>query len=203
MDSVHFRFPPEWALRLLGRNQLLRMTDRLEVLLVAAAVLVVVSALAGAGVLGTAVNEARTRMYAKQTQARHAETATAIADSTTTIAATGFRSFAVNITVPARWRVDGVERSGRLTSDRARSVGDSFDVWLDRDGNPVDAPTAVSRAGIDAVGVAVLAWLGVVVAVTVLAVAGRVRLNRVRDAAWEREIAHLVNGDGGRANRRP
>lgn len=200
VDSVQFRFTPEWALRLLGRNQLLRMTDRLEVLLVAAAVLVVLGALAGAGAVGTAVNEARTRMYAQQTQTRHPVTATAIGDSTTT---TAFRSFAVNITVPARWRVDGVERNGRLTSDRARGAGDSFEVWLDRDGNQVDAPAPVSRAGIDAAGVAVLAWLGVVLTVTVLAGAGRVRLDRVRDAAWEREIAHLVDGGGGRKNWRP
>ncbi len=65
-----------WVLRACGRNPLVRGIDRLELLIIAVGVLVVLVAAALAGALGTAVHDARSRVYIAQAQTRHAVTAT-------------------------------------------------------------------------------------------------------------------------------
>jgi cation transport ATPase len=68
---------------------------------------------------------------------------------------------------------------------------------VDSDGTRTSPPPAASQPGIDAVSAAVVLWLGVVLAMAALVAATRWRLDRVRDAGWEREIRYLVEGDRG------
>ena len=81
MQSVE-RVHGWWVLRACGRNPLVRGIDRLELLIIALGILVVVVAAALAGALGTAVHDARSRVYIAQAQTRHAVTARATEDST-------------------------------------------------------------------------------------------------------------------------
>ena len=83
-----------------------------------------------------------------------------------------------------------------------RQTGDPLTIWVDRDGDRVDAPTPTSQAGADAVGVAYAAWQTVALAVAGLVCWGRLRLDRRRESAWERDIRCLID-DGGRTNRKP
>ena len=188
-----------WVLRAFGRNPLVRGIDRLELLIVALGILVVVVAAACAGALGTAVHDARSRVYIAQAQTRHAVTASAIDDSTIVLRVHDSTATIVN----ARWQVGGTEHTGSLDSDRAVKTGDPLTIWVDREGNRVDAPTPISQAGVDAIGIAYVAWQTVALAAAGLICWARSRLNRRRDSAWERDIRCLIDDDGGRANRRP
>ena len=188
-----------WVLRACGRNPLVRGIDRLELLIVALGILVVVVAAAGAGALGTAVHDARSRVYVAQAQTRHTVTARATDDST--IIRRVDDNAATRVT--ARWQVNHTEHTGSLNWDHAVKTGDPLTIWVARDGNRVAAPAPTSQAGADAVGVAFAAWQTVAFAVAGLICWGRARLDRRRDSAWERDIRCLVDDDEGRTSRKP
>ena len=193
MQSVEC-FPGWWVLRACGRNPLVRDSDRLELLIVSLGILVVLIAAACAGALGTAVHDARSSVYTAQAQTRQTVIARAIDDSTTLVGVDHDTATRVN----ARWDVNGTERTGSLALKRAVKTGDPLRIWVDRDGNRVDAPTPPSQAGVDAVGVAYTAWQTVALVAAGLICWGRSRLARRRDSAWEREIRCLVDDDSGR-----
>lgn len=117
-----------WILRACGRNPLVRAIDRFELLVIALGFVAAVVAAGCAGALGTAVYDARSRVYIAQAQTRHIVTGTATENSTAK-------------TVNPGW-------------DRTVKTGDPLTIWVDRDGSPVDAPAPTSRAGLEAVGVA-------------------------------------------------
>src|SRR4029077_13536036 len=100
--------------------------------------------------------------------------------------------------VDARWQVNGTEHTGSVALDRAVKVGDPLTIWVDRDGNRVDAPKPTSQAGVDAAVAAFAAWQTVALAAAGLIWWGRWRLDRRRDSAWEREIRCLIHDNGGR-----
>jgi hypothetical protein len=187
-----------WLLRACGRrNPLVRTSDRIELLVIAFGVLIALVATACAGALGTAVHDARSDTYLAEARTRHTVPATAVEDSTTFV---GVRDNVV-ARVNARWQVDGTEHTGALTTDGSVKAGDPLVIWVDRDGNRVDAPTPTSQAGVDAVGVAYAAWQTVLFAVAGLVCWGRSRLDHRRISGWERELRILVHG-GGSGNRR-
>jgi hypothetical protein len=161
--------------------------------------LVVLAAAACAGALGTAVHDARSRVYVAQAQTRHAVIARATDDSTIVLGVDDDTVTRVN----ARWQVDGAEHAGSFTLDHAVKTGDPLKIWVGRDGNRVDAPTPTSRAGVEAVGVAYAVWQTVAFAVAGLIWWGRSRLDRLRDSAWEHDIRCLVDDDEGRTSRKP
>ena len=183
-----------WVLRAAGRNPLVRVSDRLELLIVALGILVVVVAAACAGALGTAVHDARSRVYVAQAQTRHTVIAEAIDDSTVVL---GVHDN-MTTTVKARWQVNGTEHTGSVAPDHAVKTGDPLSIWVDRNGNCVDAPSPTSQAGVDAVLVAYGAWQAMVLAVAALIWWSRSRLDRRRDSGWERDIRCLIHDNGGR-----
>jgi hypothetical protein len=188
-----------WLLRACGRNPLVRRVDRLELVIIALGILVALAAAACAGALGTAVHDARGRVYVAQAQTRHAVTARAIDDSTIVVGVNDDTATRVN----ARWQVDGTEHTGTLQWDHAVKTGDPLSIWVDRDGDRVNAPTPTSRAGMEAIGIAYAAWQTVAFAVAGLIWWGRSCLDRRRDSGWEDDIRCLVDDDGGRTNRKP
>jgi hypothetical protein len=194
VDSFHV-----WrVLRACGRrNPLVRTSDRIELLIIALGVLIALAATACAGALGTAVHDVRSRVYLAEAQTRHTVIATAIEDNTTILGVGGNAVTRVN----ARWQVDGTQHTGGFTIDGPVKTGDPLTIWVDRDGNRVDAPTPTSQAGVDAVAAACAAWLTVIFAVTGVVWWGRSRLDRRRISGWERDLRSLVYG-GGSGNRK-
>ena len=188
-----------WLLRAYRRhNPLVRTSDRVELFFVALGVLVALVATACAGALGTAVHDARSRVYVAETQTRHSVIGTAVEDSTTVLGTDRNAVTSVN----ARWQVDGIEHADHFTiHDRVKS-GDPLVIWLDRDGNRVDAPTPTSQAGMDAVVAAMMFWLTVAFTVTGMFCLARSGLNRRRIRGWDRDLRSLVH-DGGSGNRQP
>ncbi|MDT5080016.1 MAG: hypothetical protein QOJ80_4653 [Mycobacterium sp.] len=198
MQSVEY-LPGWWVLRACGRNPLVRDSDRLELLIISLGILVVLVAGACAGALGTAVHDARSIVYTAQAQTRQTVIARAIDDSTIVFGSDEYPTTRVS----ARWQASGTEHSGTITVDNAVKTGEPLRIWVDRNGDRVEAPTPTSQAGVDAVGVAYTAWLTVALATAGLICWGRSRLERRRDSAWEHDIRRLVDDDDGRTSRKP
>ena len=186
-----------WVLRAWSRNPLVRPTDRLELLIITLGILVSLVAAACAGALGTAVHDARTGVYIAQAQTRHTVTAKATDDSSVVLNVYNNMATTVNV----RWQVSGIEHTGSVNWPHAVETGDSLTIWVDREGNRVDAPTPTSQASVDAVGVAYTAWQTVALAVAGSVYWGRRRLDRRRESAWEHDVRCLIDNDGGRTNR--
>jgi Flp pilus assembly protein TadB len=185
-----------WRWRLaqaLGRNPLVRASDRIEVAVMAVAVAVSLAAMPIAGAIGTAVHDEQSRVYAAERQDRQRVAAATTEDS----AASPKGPDAV---VQARWQVGDVENAGAYTWDSPAKDGTSTDIWVDRQGRHVSAPAPSWQAGVDAVGAAAGFWLSVTAAAALLIALVRRCLKHARYAGWNRDIASLVH-DGGRTNR--
>jgi hypothetical protein len=197
MDALT-RSPGRWRLvRAFGHNPLVRTIDRIEAVVVALAVAILLIAAPVAGAVGTAVHDARSRVYAEAVRERHI--VPAIVTATGQTAATAPRSPA-NTPVRAHWRVDGVEHTDAFKLDSSASAGSQIEIWVDSDGKRVSPPPAPSQAVVEAICAAVTIWLGVLAAAAALVAVVRWRLDRIRDAAWERELKSLAGNDGGLTN---
>jgi hypothetical protein len=196
MQSFVIR-PMTWpGLRLFSRNPLVRASDRIETAVIALALLLVVVATALAGVVGTAVYDARAQIYREEAQMRQAVVATAVDDSKP-VASPETTAFSV----PAEWQANGKENTGLLDWKSSVKAGDALQIWVDDHGNRVDRPRPVGRATMDALSAAVVGWLIVVAAAAQVVVIVRAHAMRMRDAQWERDIRCLIDDDGGRTNR--
>jgi hypothetical protein len=120
-----------WVVRVFGRNPLVRLSDRVGVLL-AWAVSIIAAPVAGA--VGTAVHEAHSVRYAEQAKTRHPVTATVLQDSTVILDN-------VTYTVSARWRAEATLHTGSFSWPHFVKAGDLIDIWVDTDGSLV-----ISRA---------------------------------------------------------
>ncbi|OBK36782.1 hypothetical protein A5658_05280 [Mycobacterium sp. 1245111.1] len=174
----------------------MRASDRIEAAIVPLAALLVIVAVACAGVLGTFVYGAEKQQYLEEAAARHTVVATALDDSIP-----GVRPTSADSTVLARWRTNGVDRVESVGSDYPIKATDSVSIWVDAQGNKVDAPTPVTQAARTAVDIAFLAWWVTVLAVIQAVGMLRARITRSRDMQWERDIRDLVDGENGRTNR--
>jgi hypothetical protein len=181
-----------WRLaQILGRNPLVRTSDRIEVAFMALAVAVSLATMPVAGAVGTAVHDAQSRAYAAEQQSRQRVTATSTEDS------------AASPAVPVRWPVGDVENAGAFQWNSPMKAGAGTQIWVDRQGRQVGPPAPSWQAGADAVIAAMAIWLLVTAAAALLVVLVRRCLKHARDAAWNRDIAVLVDGTGGRNNRHP
>ncbi len=185
--------PRCWGIgRIFGRNPLLRRADRIEALVTLVALVVSLVAIPVAGVGGAAVYGVHDSRYAQQARERHAVMAT--------VADTGIFGSGATV-VQATWPVAAGERTGSLHLTTAAKVGERIDIWVDKDDNPVAPPTPTWHAVGDAVTTAMATLLIVGVGMTSLVGGVRSRLDRARDAQWERELRCLEE-DGGRTNQR-
>lgn len=181
--------PRDWLIaRIFGRNALLRRSDRIQALVTLIAFVVSLLAIPFAGVAAGVTYGVRDRVYVQQAQQRHTVTATI---TQTTADDTG-------ITVAqVKWPVSQGERSGQLELADAAEVGDRTTVWVDVRGDLVTPPTPTWQAAGDAFAAALATLLVIAVGVVALVISVRSRLNRARDAQWDRELSCL-QGDGGK-----
>jgi hypothetical protein len=183
-----------WLVRAVGRNPLVRGSDRLEALTVVLAIFAIITATPIAGAIGTAVHESRRGIYAEQATNLHTVTATAIQNSTVP----GNPSSARIPTVRAQWSAGGVEHTDTVRTSHARRAGQQFTIWVDNAGDYTSAPAPASRATVDAIGVAILFWLAVSAVAGTVSVLLRKWLNRIRFAQWDKQFRDLVDNGGHR-----
>jgi hypothetical protein len=187
--------PRSWRIaRVFGRNPLLRRTDRIEAVVMLVALVTYLLAIPVVGVAGAAVYGVRDRLYVQEAQARHTVMATV------TDASGPLDQDSHTVVVQARWPGAAGERAGSFQHRVAVKAGERIEIWVDNDGNLAGPPTPTWHAAIDAVGAGIVTLLILGAAMTSLVAAVRSRLDRARDAGWEREIRCLQE-DGGRTNR--
>jgi hypothetical protein len=193
MDTFTLDLRRCWIIRALGRNPLVRFSDRMEAVVLVLVFVTALVVLPFAGAIGTAVYETRARLYAEEAQTRHTVAAAAIEDGTVIVVkdVEGFR-------VQARWLANGVEHVGSVDLACDTKAGDQLDVWVDASGDQVAAPTPISRAGVDAMVAGAGAWLMAVAGIAGLSAFVRWRLTRRRYGGWDREWAALLSDNGGR-----
>jgi hypothetical protein len=195
MESFAIR-PMTWpVLRLFSRNPLVRTSDRVEAAGIALAVSVIIIAAAFAGIIGMNIHDTETQQFVEQARARHTLVATAVDDSQPELSTGTTTSM-----VYARWQLNGINHADVFGWDYAVKTGDHLRVWVDVDGHRVDPPTPVQRAAADALSVAVVGWLIVVLAAVQVVAAVRAHAVRMREAQWEKDIRCLVDEGGGRSN---
>jgi hypothetical protein len=184
--------PRRWRVgRVVARNPLLRRSDRVEALVGLIAVLATLIAIPIAVVAGAIAYDARAQLYAHEAHDRRLVTGTV----------TDARHQDMDSTVAqAWWPNDGGGRTGTLYLTSPVNAGDSIKLWVDRDGKPTSPPNPAWHAVGDAVGAAGLVVLIAGLGAASLVVAVRSRLDRGRDAQWDRDLRCLVD-DGGRTNR--
>ncbi|WP_204079487.1 hypothetical protein [Mycobacterium riyadhense] len=186
--------PRRWLLaRIVGRNPLLRRTDRIEALAILLALVMSLLAVPVAGVVGAVAYEARYQLYDQEAQARRPVTAT-VMNAATTLDGDGNHTV-----VQAKWVAAVGERSGLFEHREPVNPGENAEVWVDIHGNLALPPTPTWHAVGDAVATALLTLLIIGLAITLVHVVVRSRLDRLRDAQWGHEIARLQE-HGGRAN---
>jgi hypothetical protein len=186
--------PSCWVACALGRNPLLRTTDRIESCAIVFAILLALAATPVCAAAGVAVYGSRARLYTEQAQARHTVAATVLETSAHTHA-----PHTTSIAVRAMWPVGVGVRTDWFRTNRAVKAGDRIDIWVNTAGLPATPPTPASQAGIDAVGVGAAIWFAVALGLMACIVMTRAPLDRIRHGQWEREIRSLA--DGGRTSR--
>ncbi len=192
MDTFTLRLP-RWPvlLRLLGRDPLVRTTDRIEALVLVLAVVVSLLAVPIAAAVGTAVNDSRRHLYAEQADARHTVVATVADVPASQILRTG------TTIVQARWTADGAEHTGTAKAQSTTKTGDPIEIWVDNNGAQAPAPTPTTRAAVEAVTGALAIWICVAATAATLFTLTRAVCDRIRFTGWQHDLEHLVgNGDG-------
>lgn len=187
-----FEFTPlRWTtIRAFGTNPLIRISDRIEAIVVITAVVLSLLAAPVAGAIGTTVHDARSRIYAEQAHTRRPISAmvTKIGRSADVV-----HPYSYTTLVEARWHAEGIQHVDTFSVKHAVAVGDQVDVWVNGQGEPVAPPAPGSQAAIDAVRVAILLWLMATGCAAALVALVRWRINRRHDTDWEREIGAMAD----------
>lgn len=193
MDTFTVRLP-RWpvVLRLVGRDPLVRTTDRIEALVLVLAVVVSLLALPITAAVGTAVYDSSRHLYAEQAHTRHTVTAT-VADvpASQQILRTG------TTTVAARWTAGDAEHTGTVKAQSTTQTGDSIEIWVDNTGAQVPAPLPTTRAAVEAAMGALVIWISVAAIAATLFTVTRAVCDRIRFAGWQHDLDNLVDNSGG------
>ena len=182
--------------RALGRNPLVRGTDRLEALAFFAVLVLAVLALPLAARAGDAIYDAGVRTATEQAATRHAIVATAV-DSSPGVQA----DFDGPSYVRAQWHEGTRLRSEEVVTSISVIAGDSMKIWLDDTDEVVAAPLTPDDAKLSAAGAAASTWVALVACAAFVAFLVRRGLDRARDRAWERELNLMAHNDDGWANK--
>lgn len=182
------RFLRAWRTLAPGHDSLARPVDRLEAMVLVLAVFIVLAALPFAAAAGSAVFASGKLRSAGEAATRHRAEAVLLEDGAPIVIAV--RSGPANETtsVTARWTLsDGSTRIGEVPATRGTPAGVRVPVWLDADGDPVEAPLTVSGAALRGFGAGAGLWGAVLVLSWLLYRVTRVFLDRVRADRWQRE----------------
>jgi hypothetical protein len=187
-----------WIAHALGRNPLLRWTDRVEAWVIVFAILAALAATPVCALAAAGVYRSHHQLYAAQSSQRRTVTATVVE-----MGPPQHKPHTTGVTVLVMWLAgDGGARGGEnyvahtewTSTDRAVNLGDRTDIWVNEGGAPAAPPTPPSQAGIDALGFGAGIWFVVTLGLTVVVGAVRSPLNRIRHVQWEREIKGFADG---------
>lgn len=171
-------------------NPLVRRGDRIRAAVVLGAVLLALGAVPVAAMIGSSSYAGRIRAAGEQRAEHHQAAATLLGGASVAGIAAPSERRGRQATV--RWNASGgtasIARGAVPTGSRA---GDTVTIWFDPAGHAVPPPQTPAEVSIQAIGLGLALWSGVV-AVLAGAVAYTHRLlQRRRYADWERQWARL------------
>ncbi|RZQ65931.1 hypothetical protein [Amycolatopsis suaedae] len=168
-----------------------RGSDRLEAVVVLAAVLVAFAALPFTAALGSEVYASQSARSDWESRTRHPATATLLTDGQPE---DGQADGVVADRHPteAVWLMpNGAERTGKVPAEEGTKAGERVPIWLDGDGNPVAPPLSRAGAAINAVSASLGVWVAVCLLLFGACALLHLLLDRYRydqwDRAWRRE----------------
>jgi hypothetical protein len=184
-------------MHLLGRNSLVRRTDQAEALLIILAVVVNVLAVPYTSNMRGTFYAAHIRTIEEDHATDQTVDAVAVAHSVPIVG----RQVGA-LTVRARWVADATTRTGTIRTGKIVKAGDHLKMWIDAAGNPTAAPEDSSQARTDAVVAAFVLWLVIAALCAGVLLLSRIAFGCQRRRQWDRELAQLVGGNDGWADRR-
>lgn len=182
-----------WVRRLVARNPLIRDSDRIEAVAVLFVVVVGLLVIPLAGAAGTAVFDERVHAFAADRLSRHQIEATVTRDSTASPEA-----YEKPYVTQIQWQYAGSAHADELRTARMKA-GEPLNIWVDAAGDRSAAPMSDKDAAASAIVAALGVWIAVVGAAATVWAVLRLRLIRMRYAAWDRELEDLAD-NGGRTN---
>jgi hypothetical protein len=197
MGSTVFAALRRWSVCALGRNVLVRTSDRIEAL--AGVVMIMFAALAvpWAASVGNDLYADGARVAAEQARSRHRVEAVAVEAS---MPAAGKPAMAPR-SVRAQWRYGSQTHDEVIRYPQVVASGAQLTIWVDDAGVAVVPPMSIENVWAGAVTSAVFVWLVVVSVCASLGIGLGALLDRFRARQWELELQLLANNDDGWANR--
>lgn len=196
MQTFTMGFPRGTLLGRLGRNRLVRATDRVEALATILLFLLGVATIPVVVTVGMSTHQHQAAMYARQAGSVYQTAAKVTASSSV---ASNYGSKDVS-DAQITWDVDGLSRAAPIRWSEDLTPGDQIPIWEDGTGKLSGEPMSHDQAVTDGVVVAVFLWMAVVG----VGVGGHRLLiwclDRHRDAQWDGELEALSTDGGGRAD---
>ncbi|MET0699061.1 MAG: hypothetical protein ABWY93_05300 [Mycobacterium sp.] len=171
----------------------MRKSDRREARALLIVIFLSLAATPVAAAAGSAVQDNRVQTFAAERLARHQVAALATADSTP--ANVGYSKYQVT---PVRWNFAHDAHADQLLTTFTVKAGEPQTIWINSDGDQVEAPRGEQDAAIEAAVAALALWLVVTGAGVGAWLILRCRLDRCRYADWDKDLDDLA--DDGRAN---
>ncbi|BBZ25999.1 membrane protein [Mycolicibacterium madagascariense] len=197
MTGRPFASRVRWWLGACGGNPIVRRSDRVEALVVLAALVLAILAVPFAAHVEDSTYRSHLHLVAEQEATRHSVQAVVLQGST------GMPTdFDAPVTVPVQWHEGNRVRTEEVVSPGVVATGAPLTVWLDTAGRVVPAPLTPTDVRVSAISVGWTVWVLIVIAGGLAAVGVRWRLDRHRATAWDRALALLAHNDDGWANRR-
>ncbi|MBX7450515.1 hypothetical protein GR927_21235 [Mycolicibacterium sp. 3033] len=182
-----------WIQRLAAVNPLIRATDRWEAALLSVVAAVAIGSIPVAGAVGTATYDRLSHTYAAERSLRHEVTATARADSRE-VPQTYGSTHVTSVT----WSFGGIGHADDIDTPLL-NAGDQVPLWVDGDGNHSAPVPSDTDAAVQAVITASGLWMALAGIAAAAYATARMALDRMRSAAWDRELDDLAD-NGGRTN---
>jgi hypothetical protein len=177
----------------LGRNGLLRISDRVESIATVLVILIAVIALPVAAAVGTSAYGRMSMADAEYAASIHQTEASVVGAGRPEVASI----YEVEYSTPVQWNAGGRRHAATVEWTERVRVGDHIMVWVKDDGDLAPAPAPVDQPARYAIATAIVLWAAVVsLSVGVLCLL-RWRLDVGRIANWERELETLAD-DGSR-----
>lgn len=177
-----------WLVRALGSSPLVRPSDRLEAVLIVAAVLLSLIALPFAATAGMTVYRNEADAVRLESLSRQRVVATLTEDSSPRI---GYPSLG---TAPVKWSLNGGPHTAFVSVDHPLDAGSQVQVWVDEAGNAAIPPRGLTDARLAGVVAAAELWSIVTVVLAAVVLLVRRVLTRRRHDDWDREHRRLVAG---------
>ncbi|MEV6772408.1 hypothetical protein AB0N05_27620 [Nocardia sp. NPDC051030] len=176
-----------WQVRPWNPSPLMRVSDRVEVVLRGLAVVVAVGAVPMAGAIGTVSYTGAVDRIASADAGKAQVSATLTSDAQRLLDSDRLRNPPDRYEAPVQWLFDGHTENAKVDVTGPQAAGATVQIWISKDGKPTTAPTRAGAAAAEGIGtgIAVLVetWCATAATVWITGTA----LDARRHARWERE----------------